>query len=381
MTKHAVKILVIIITILLVIGAVALRKNRMAEVENLPPVTQSPWALYVSPVHSGTITKGFPVLARLYGSTEITVASQISGLIESTGPREGVTVKKGTILANILVEDLIEERFGIEQQRKIALSEKKRKKDELIRQQKLIKAKLTTQELFDAKKAASIAADKQVLTIDRQLSAIDVRIGYGIVRAPEDAIIAAKLAETGDVAQPGKALYKLTVNSGARINVHLPQQVLEKTSVNSKVILMHGSKTQTIFLTRIFPALDAQNIGSAEADLASMPFSLRSGARITARVVIREIENALIVPHRALVVNSDGDGDADKGFVFKIIDDNGVKKLARVDVKILLHGHEGIAVSGDLSEADEVVNAHQSVLIQLKDNDLVSPSEIDQNDF
>jgi HlyD family secretion protein len=318
-------------------------------------------------------------LARLSGSTEISVASQISGFIESTGPREGVTVKKGVILAKILVEDLIEERSGIEQQRKIALSEKKRTRDELIRQQKLIKSKLTTQELLDAKKAAAIAADSQVLTIDKQLSAIDVRIGYGIVRAPKDAIIAAKLAETGDVAQPGKALYKLTVDSAARINVHLPQQVLEKTQVNSKVILTHGSKKKTIFLTRIFPALDAQNIGSAEADLANMPFSLRSGARITARVVIKEIENALIVPHRALVITGDSDGN--KGFVFKIIDDNGVKRIARVKVNIQLYGHEGIAISGGLAEADEVVVAHQSVLMQLKDNDLVSPSEIDHNDF
>lgn len=377
MTNRSIKTIVIAITILIVISAIGLRKHRMGQVMNLPTVTQSPWALYVSPVTTGTITQGFPALARLAASTEITVASQIAGFVESTGPREGVAVKKGDILAKILVDDLIAERASIQEQRKIAIIEQIRTKDEFKRQAKLIDEKLTSQEMYDAKKAAAISADKNVLSIDKKLAAINIHIGYGIVRAPKNAIIGAKLVESGDVTQPGKTLYKLTVDSAARINVQLPQQVLEHIQPNNKVILSHGSKQQTISLSRIFPALNAQNIGSAEADLDDMPFSLRSGARISARVITKEVQNSLIIPHQALLTTE----QSHTGFVYKVFNDNGVNKIARITVDILLYGEEGIAISGDLSSADNVVVAHQSVLMQLKKNDLVSPLKVDDHEF
>ena len=344
-------------------GAVALRKYRMASVSELATAGETPWALHATEVKTGTLTRGFPVLASLSGSTDITISSQISGVIEAMGPREGVKVHQGDVLARISVAELQQQRAGLEAQREAALAEQTRTRDEYARQIKLKKKGLTTAELVDAKHAAAIAARKQVNNIDRQISAMDVRLAYGTVYAPKAAIVAAKLMEVGDVAQPGKPLYRLTVDSAARLRVNLPQQILEQVRPGTEVVLEHGSQRQTVRLSRIFPALDSHALGAAEADLASMPFALPSGARIPARVILQSATDSLSIPHRALVRTGS------KGFLFKVISQDGQTRLKRITVEITLEGDTGLAVSGDLQSGDRVVVAHQSVLMQLRDGD------------
>lgn len=369
LNKRIITPVIIVVVLALAVGAVLLRKHRAAAVDALPAVGEIPWALHTATVRLGTLSSGFPVLASLSGSTEITISSQISGVIESMGPREGVSVTKDEVLAKISVDELRQQRAGLDAQREAAIAEKKRTHDEYVRQQQLMKKGLTTQELVDAKHAAAIAAQKQVANIDRQISAMDVRIAYGVVHSPRDAVVAARLMEVGDIAQPGKAIYKLTVDSAARVKVSLPQQILEQVHTGTMVILQHGSQQQEILLSRIFPALDVHALGAAEADLNAMPFDLPSGARIPAQVILRKLENVLIVPHQALVKTGE------QGFLFKVVSENGEHRLQRVKVSVLLDGNQGFAVDGVLQGGDRVVVAHQSVLMQLSNGDPVTMVE------
>jgi len=363
MKKNLTSLLVILVVVALAIGAVVLRKYRSTAVTELGTAGDIPWALHTAKVHSGSLSRGFPALASLSGSTEITISSQISGSIEVMGPREGVAVKKEDMLARISVAELQQQKGGIEAQREAALAQRNRTRDEYKRQLELKNKGLTTQELVDAKNAAAIAADKQVSNIDRQIAAVNVRIGYGAVYAPQDAVVAARLMEPGDVAQPGKPLYRLTVDSAARLRVNLPQQILEQVQPGTKVILEHGSLHQAVQLSRIFPALDNHALGAAEADLPTMPFNLPSGARIPAQVILQTVQNAVSIPHRALVRTGN------KGFLFKVVTTGGEAKLQRLSVEILLEARESLAVAGDLHAGDQVVVAHQSVLMQLRDGD------------
>ncbi len=359
------KILAVLVVIALSAGAIALRKARLHEVQQLPAVGQQPWALHTEPVRRATLSRGFPTLARLSGSTEIAVSPQIGGTITAMGPREGVAVHKGQLLARISVTELKQQRAGLVAQREAALAEQRRTREEYQRQLTLRKKGLTTQELVDAKHAAAIAARKQVVNLDKQIAALDVRIGYGEVHAPRDALVAARLAEVGDVAQPGRPLYRLTVDSAARLRVKLPQQVLEAVHPGTVVELEHGRATLRVTLSRVFPALDAQALGAAEADLAHMPFHLPSGARIPARVILESVPNALVVPHRALMETRDG------GVVFTVQGRGDKARLHRVPVRVVLRGDTGVAVSGGLKAGEPVVVAHQSVLMQLRDGDPV----------
>ncbi len=385
MSKSYHRLTTVIIVLLIIgfaAGAIILRKHRTSQVASLPNIEPVPWALHTVTINKGRLSQEFLALATLNGSTEITISSQISGEILQMGPREGIKVKKGDLLAKISVSELIEQRAGLEAQLQAAEAELSRSKDEFERQKRLIKKHLTSEELYDAKKTAALAAQKQVDNLQRSIAALNVRIGYGTVYAPVDALIAARLSEPGDIAMPGKALYKLTIDSTARLQVKLPQQILEQVHPGTRVILTHGSLKQLVHLSRIFPALDVHALGTAEADLNSMPFGLPSGARIPAHVILNSVENALIIPHRAIVLSgasSAHNGMTKKGFVFKVITNTPYKRLKRIEVDILLNSHQALAIkSNELHEGDQLVAAHESVLIQLKNNDpVVTDSKID----
>ena len=96
-----------------------------------------------------------------------------------------------------------------------------------------------------------------------------------------------------------------------------------------------------------------------------MPFNLPSGARIPAQVILKTLDNTVIVPHRALVRTGD------LGFLFKVVKKNQQDRLKRVEVKVLLDANKGVALAGELDADDRVIVAHQSVLMQLRDGDPV----------
>ncbi len=385
-TKHLTSLFIIIFAVALAIGAVLLRKHRLAQVESLAKITLAPWALHSINVKKGHVSRDFLALATLNGSTEITISSQTSGEIEAMGPREGVKVKKGDLLAKISVNELLEQRAALNAQLQAAEADLSRTQDEFARQKKLIKQHLTSQELYESKKTASLSAQKQVNNIQRQIAAQNVRIGYGTIYAPVDALVASRLSEPGDIAMAGKKLYVLTIDTTSRLQLKLPQQVLERVHSGTEVILSYGSQKQTVHLSRIFPALDDHALGTVEADLNRMPFGLPSGARISARVILESVDNALIIPHQAIVemgqasqanaTQANSDQVIKQGFVFKVLSDKNdpkvSKHLQRLVVSIVLNAHKVLAIrSDDLHEGDQLIMAHESVLLQLQDNDPV----------
>jgi len=387
-SKRLTTVLIILFTIALAIGAILLRKHRTAQVESLDKIQLAPWALHTVEIKKGYLSREFLALATLNGSTEITISSQISGEIKSMGPREGLKVNKGDLLVKISVSEFIEQREGLKAQLQAAVADLSRTNDESMRQKQLIKKHLTSQELYESKKTAALAAQKQVNNLQRQVAALNVRIGYGTIYASADALVAARLSEPGDIAMPGKKLYELTIDSASRLQVKLPQQVLEQVHPGTEVLLSYGTQQQKIKLSRIFPALDSHALGTAESDLNSMPFNLPSGARIPARIILESVDNALTISHQAIVETQFAMPDdlqkLKQGFVFKVVpgkNSSSKNKLKRVNVTIDLNAHRALAISSDdLHEGDQLVIAHESVLLQLQNNDpvIVDQIKVDQ---
>ncbi len=355
--------LVALLLILAVVAAaVKIRHHRAEELAHLPPPEAAPWALHVAPLVRGALSRGFPTLARLSASREITVRAQVAGTLLEMGPREGIAVKPGALLARIDVRELLEQRAGLQARLAAARAEVERTHDDYRRQQELKRKGLTSDEALQAKRTAWVAAREEVNSLERQISALDVRIGYGHVRSPAQAVIAARLAEPGDAVQPGSPLYRLTVDSSARIKVTLPQEILAQVHPGTPVVLRYGQRRLRHVLDRIFPALDARALGSAEADLKKLPFGLPSGAKIPAVVILRSVEDAWVVPQRALVAGGSG-----HAWLFQVHGG----RLHQVRVRVRLEGDRRVAVEGDLAAGDPVVVAHRSVLLQLRDGDPV----------
>lgn len=358
--------IILAVVVALAAGAVLIRKHRATAVQSLPGAAAAPWALHTVTLRRTPLSREFLALGKVVGVTEITISSQIAGTIEAMGLREGAKVSQGEVLARISVQEFKEQLAGLQAQLNSAQAQVIRTQDEFHRQEKMIDRKLTSEELFESKKTAALAAQRSVENLQRQIAALQVRIDYGTVIAPYDALVAQRLAEPGDNAQPGTTLYRLTVDSASRLQITLPQQILEQVQVGTNIILDYASRHLQVNVSRIFPALDSRALGTVEADVNTMPFGLASGSRIPSRVILESVDSVLSAPHRAIIQRGD------RGFIFKVIDSEGSRSLKRIDVDIGLSGQEAVElISDQIHEGDQIIVAHESILLQLQDGDPV----------
>jgi len=359
------------ISIVLVMSMIVLVAVRTGEVHNIAKLELAPWALNSVRVTRGTVNSGFPVLATVSTKGEITLTAQISGTILDMGPREGVAVKTGDFLVRFDTRELAENIAGLQAKLEAARAEFSRQNDELKREEELFQHGGSSKTALEARRTATVAAQKNASSLERQIQSLIVRKEYGLVKAPANGVIAARMREPGDVCMPGQPIYRMTVSAGARVRVNLPQSVLVRVDPGSILELYHGNDTVRVELNRIYPSVDALALGAAEADLSTTPFNLPSGARITGRVILDEQTDALRVPPDAVLT-----GEADQqSKLFTIIKSDDGYHLHVIPVQVSLTGRCDVAVTGDLSEGDRVIVAHESVLMQLRDGDQVTVDE------
>jgi len=367
-------ILALLIIALLVGSGFLLHKKRTAKLAYVPMETVAPWALHVAEVSDTPVDSGFPALARVSTREEVTIMARISGRILEMGPREGVRVTKGTLLVRIDTREIADKIRSLTAQLIAARAETTRTRDELQRERKLFKDGGSSKSAVESRRTAAVAADQKVKSLEHEISSLKVQQGYGNIDCPADGIIANRLAEPGDMAVPGRPLYKITSSAGALVQVELPQSILHEVRPGTPMVLYHETQEVKVPISRVFPTVDARALGFVEADLESIPFDLPSGSRVACRVILQQTRDAVRVPYGSLLCG----GDKTKCRVARVIQKEKKEVIDMVPVTVQLRGHEGVAVTGELQAGQQVVVAHESVLLQLGNGDPVTIAKGEQ---
>jgi len=293
------------------------------------------------------------------------------------GPREGVTVKKGDLLVRIDTSAIEKKIHSLQSQLIAARAEATRTGHELVREEKLFKDGGSSATAVDSRRTAAVTAKQEFASLEHQIAALEVEKGYGVIKSPVNGIIAARLAEPGDMCVPGHPLNEITAAGGALVRVELPQSILHQVRPGAPVVLSYGDQQMTVPVSRIFPSVDARALGYVEADVDSIPFDLPSGSRIDARLILRRVSDGFRVPYGSLLCG-EGGGRCNVFTIVQKDKEKGKNILKMVPVKVRLRGHDAIAVTGALKDGDQVVVAHESVLLQLHDGDPVTvvPGEL-----
>ena len=362
--KYLVAVLILLIPIA---GGIILHKKRAAEVVHVSEETKAPWALHVAVVTDKAVDSGFPALAKVSTREEVTIMARISGRILKMGPREGIRVHKDELLVQIDTREIEDKTHSLKAQLIAARAETNRTRDELTRETKLFKDGGSSKSAVDARRTAAIAASQKVKSLEHEISSLEVEKGYGIIKSPTEGIVADRLAEPGDMAVPGRPLYKITSSSGALVQVELPQSILHEVQPGTPIVLFHNGQEITLPVNRIFPTVDARALGFVEADLDTIPFDLPSGSRVSCRIILKQVTDGVLVPFGSLLCGN----DRQQCRVARVVQQGKTNILQMVPVNVKLRGHEGIAVEGPLNSGDEVVVAHESVLLQLKEGNPV----------
>ncbi len=370
--KRQIYLIFLIAFVLLVAGAIIVHKKRADQLAHTPLETIAPWALHTAMVTKRPVDTGFPSLAMVSTRRKVTIMGRISGRILEMGPREGVAVHKGDLLVRIDTSEMEKKLQSIQAQLVAARAEAKRAGDELAREKKLFKSGGSSTSAVEARKTAVVAAVQKVRSLEHDSASLTVQIGYGTITSPVDGIIAGRLAEPGDMCIPGHPLNTITTSGGALIRVELPQSILHQVHLSTPLVLSYDGRRMTVPISRIFPSVDARALGYVESDVQAIPFGLPSGSRIDARIILQQVDNSFRIPYDSLLCGA-GDGMCR---VFVIVrQDNGKNVLKIVPVKVRLRGHAGIGVDGMLKTGEQVVVAHESILLQLKNGDTVTVAQ------
>jgi len=151
-----------IVTLAVIIAAVRLHQIRADEVGDVAPPLSSPWALHTAQVTQGPVERGFPSLATISVSKEITITGQVSGTLLEMGPREGVAVKAGTLLARIDTRELREQREGLIAELRGAKADATRLTDDRARAEELFAGGTISESKLEAGRTASISSAERV---------------------------------------------------------------------------------------------------------------------------------------------------------------------------------------------------------------------------
>ncbi len=390
-------LLAVLIFVVLIAAGIKIHKKRMAKVADIPAEPAAPWALHFVKINANPVDSGFPALAMVSTREELTIMPRISGRILEMGPREGVRVKAGELLVRIDTREIEDTINSLKAKHISAMAEAKRDHDEFKREKELLLNGGSNASAVEARHTAFVAATQKVNSLAHEIKSLLVRKGYGKIKAPANGIVSKRLAEPGDMAGPGRPLYKITTSDGAIARAELPQAIMQKVHIGTPMELYYNNSKVVFPVTRIFPTVDARALGIVEADFDKIPFDLPSGARIACRVILDKAVDILQVPYNSLLCGA----EHDQCSLFKLVMQGKHNILRKVHVVVKLRGHSGIAVkaaqepgvvhpSGEIEKTkvvkgtdrdkninvpvslkagDKVVVAHESVLLQLKDGD------------
>ncbi len=202
-----------------------------------------------------------------FETDEVIISSENSGRILSTAFVEGEKVAQGVTMAVTDTGNLVLQRGQLLAQKESILSQKASlyaqigvsdqqivnvQKDQVRIQKMLSEGAATPKQMDDIdgqialtnkqKKAYSAqisAIDKSGEAIDAQIAVLNDRINTSIIKAPISGIILEKYSETGELATPGKSLYKMANidNLILRVYVSGPQLVQVKIGKQVKVLI------------------------------------------------------------------------------------------------------------------------------------------------
>ena len=370
--------MVIVIVALLVVGLAAVRMKRAREKDSGPLARAVPAAVQVVPVTRSRVVATRHIMGNVVADNETEIAPRIMAQVLEVRVREGDVVHRGEVLARLdpreLEDAVAEAEAGVQAAREgltaaeVAFATER---DATARDGRLFEAKAVSQEQWDRSRASEAAAaarlesaKSQVQVASRRLNQARIRLGYTQLKAPFDGVVAARMADPGDLATPGRPLLHMIRPGKIRVRAEAPPEDREVLKPGLAVTLVRDGQQIPAEIARVLPAMGRNHLAAFEVDLAEPPVDLVSGLTIDVEVHLGAAEG-LTVPVAALL-------ESDSGTRVFAVEDDTVRAVA---VEVVERSLDQAVITGDITAGEEVVVGRPARLMALADGMKVRPSE------
>jgi multidrug efflux system membrane fusion protein len=323
-----------------------------------PPAAPAPRpAMVVLP--TGGVAALEAYAGEVHAREEPTLSFRIPGKIARRLVDAGSRVHAGDALAELDPDDARLASEGARAAQVSAESELALAKAEMQRYQNLADKQLVSRSLYDARVAQLRAAEARVRQARAQAASSGNQVGYAVLRAPSDGVIAQRLAEAGQVVAAGQAVFVLAVDGGREVAISVPEQGRERFAVGRELAVELWTKPGQHFpatVRELSPSADPVTRTFAARVAFSAPpedIELGQSARVYARV---DGDTRLRVPLSALTQRNG------QPAVWVVDPKTHQVHLRRIAVGA--YGEEGVPVLSGLRADEWVVAAGAHLLLE-----------------
>ncbi len=278
-------------------------------------------------VAKGSVQSGPTLTGTLSAERQATIRAQIAGSVLTVSAEPGQAVRKGQALARLdsasLTEAYNSARVAVTSARNgVALNQR-----ELERQRSLLAAGAVAQRAVETAQQNLVAAQATLAQYQSQLASAEKQLGYTSITAPFAGVVSDRPISSGDVVQPGTALYTVIDPSSLQLEAAISAEQLGRLRVGSPVeftVTGYGNHTFRGQITRINPSADPTTRQvRVYAEIPNAGNTLVAGLYAEGRVE-SETREGLVVPSGAI------DRRMARPAVLLVRDG----KVARVDVEL-----------------------------------------------
>lgn len=317
------------------------KKGTEAQKEEAVPVE-------VATLGTGAIEAVLRYATNLEADSQVEVFSQTARQVRELSVEEGARVKKGQLLLRLQDDEQKTALAKVESQ----LAQAKR---EYERQKKMFAEALISEQAFNE---ATFEVEQLELAQEearRQLS-------YTEVRAPISGTVTRRLVGLGDHVTPNQHLFDLVDFDSIVARIHIPEKELPRLKLGLPVRISAPALTGVEVpakVTLLSPVVDPES-GTVKVTVKvpNHP-GLRPGMYVDVSLVAARLEETLLVPKRALVL------DNDQVFIYRM---KGQDRVERLLIHAELEDKDNVKPADGLAVGDRVVVAGQA---GLKDGALV----------
>ncbi|MFQ5605988.1 MAG: efflux RND transporter periplasmic adaptor subunit [bacterium] len=193
----------------------------------------------------------------------VRLSTKIMGWVEQIYFEEGESVAKGALLVKLRSQDL--EAKSSQARAAIAAAEThfKNAQTNLKRLQHLFVQKAATQKELDDMRAAFASAEAQKITALEMKKEVDELLKYTALTAPFAGVVARKMMQAGDLANPGQPIMEIENVTQVKVVAKVPESDVQKLRVGMPVkvtVQASGSSTNGAshanVIDKIVPAAD-----------------------------------------------------------------------------------------------------------------------------
>lgn len=351
------KVLAVVIVLALAGGGVLLVRSKKAQVAAAPTPTERPAAVRTVIARRGPLQEVRTYLARVEPWQVAEVSAQVTARVERVTVREGDPVRKGDLL--VVLDDtevrssLAEAEAQIAQakaqvagqeatvsslEQSVRYWERELRRDDVLAREGAIAQAVAdaTADRFseargrlDASREAVKAARMQVEALTQRREAVAVKRAYTRIESPFDGVVARRYTDPGDLAAPGKPLIVVEDRSRVKLLFDVPQEDLARVKTGTPVHVNEDLDLD-LRISRMYPSLNPDRTLTVEAH-APASAGVPTGTYHPVDVVLRSVDDAVLVPEECLVPSPDG-GRA----VFVVVD--GRAQALPVEVLLVRQG-------------------------------------------